>query len=174
MKFRTDILAIIILSALLAFLVSCDPVKRQARRCSTCPVKIDRSDTTIIERETIIDTVYKSVTVTTTLPNPCEELCDENGKLKNFTRVFPTSAGSMTLTTRNDSLVFQHRLDSIMNVNKNLKETVKKLVTIHEQVAVCSREHLSDWQTFQIIGFRILAGIIGIVGIGWYLRKRFF
>lgn len=157
-----------------ALIVSgCMTEKKRLRVCQTCPVKLERKDSTIITRETVHDTVYKTVTVTKTLPNPCAELCDQ-GKLKpGFKKVFPTSAGSVTLSTRNDSLVLTSRIDSLMSVNKGQRETIERLVTIHEQVPVCSRDHLTWWDNFFIRSGQILLTVLAGAGIWVFVYWKF-
>lgn len=163
--------------ALIFMITSCVTEKKRLQICKSCPLKIERKDS-IVYKDSIRNVpVIVSHTIAVQTPNPCAELCDENGKLRSgFSRTIPGKKGtSARMFTRNDSVLFEAMADSVDAMAQVVERTIEKYSSTHEQVpARCELEHLSKWDSFFIITGRILWGILILVSIGWYIKKKFF
>lgn len=158
----------------IASMQSCVTQKQRERILKDCPIKIETKTTT----ETVVtpfDTTlflkgYKGKEITA--PN-CDSLLkmiaanggtlqtEENGVISTITH----SNGVITFKCETDSLKAVITL-----LKKQIKERSESLVTVP---AKCEKEHVTKWDSFRITGFNIVASIIGLLAIGWLLKKKF-
>ena len=166
----TLILAFILAIILLIALNSCVTQKQRERILKDCVTSSYRKDSValIINERLVPYIVHDSIPYL--LPNPCAHLCDSLGNLKNdFKAEIKSDRGTkVKLSVKDNKLVINDVLDSLKGVVKIQDTTKKHFTAIKEQVRDnCELEHLSKWDSFQIIGFRILAGL-GILIVIYY------
>lgn len=157
--FLPFIAAVVLFLTLL--LSSCMTKKKLDRICQLCPVKTIIKDSVHVEYKERIDTAYITKTVTITQENPCKWLCDSVGNLKKVDKTFKTKSGSTRMFTRNDSLLFEVKLDSLEAVIKAKDQIINRFRDkVVEVPARCELDHRTKWDGFThwvtIITFCIL------------------
>jgi hypothetical protein len=158
----------------------CVTEKKRAKICQTCVMESKRTDSTLVTvKERTVGVAVPGPTLYMALPNPCAELCDSLGKLKDGVHIKVPGAvkGTRggTIFTRGDSLHVRCEADSLRAVITAKDSLIKKLVTIENTVAArCDLEHVTKWDSFFIITGRILWIILIIVAVAAVIRWKFF
>lgn len=153
---------------ILLFTTACVTEKQRTKICETCPKSIERHDS-IVEKEVIkFQDVYVYDTLVSWLPNPCSELCDENGGLKPFKKILTTNKGTKhILETKDNKLVLSDEING-------LKETVavkeKQTEHFHSEKTVlpadCQREH-RNWLD-KVARWWLLISVGAILALGLF------
>lgn len=153
--------------ALLIVLVatSCVVTKKQKEKhCKACVLKESVKDSiSVIIKDREVK-VFIRDTIKVKTPNPCADLCDSLGHLKNFDRTIPGKPGTSTrLFTRNDSLLVEAMADSLKATATVKDTTTNHFREVTQQVpAKCEKRHLTDWDIIWIKAGRILSGLLAL------------
>lgn len=158
----------------MVILNSCVTQKQRERILKDCVTSSSRKDSValIIQERLIPYVIHDSIPYL--LPNPCSELCDSLGRLKHdFKATITSDKGTkISLSVKNNKLSINDNLNGLKGVVKTKDTTEKHYTTIKEQVRDnCKLDHLTKWDSFQIIGFRILAGLIALF-VGFKLLQK--
>jgi hypothetical protein len=138
---------------LIFLLCGCVTKRKLDKLCELCP----RKDS-IVEKIIEVDKVLPPVPGPTVyIDNPCTELCDSLGRLKQF-EIHKEENGIKT-TVRTNTLTNSLEIES-----KKGPDTIKVQVPCKEKYttveAKCKLSHRSKWDYFTEIGFYILGGTV--------------
>lgn len=163
---------------LIIAITSCVTEKRRKAICQTCTLESKRTDSTVTAvRERTVPVTVPGPTVYVAVKNPCAELCDSLGRLKDGVKInVPgTTAGtrSATIFTRGDSLHVLTEADSLRLKIAVQDSLIKRLVTIENTTAArCELDHITKWDSFFIISGRVSWLLLVLIAIWLFIRKR--
>jgi len=140
--------------------------------CLKCPVRTKDSIVIRTVEQEIPVMIKDTIKIREFIPNPCAELCDEFGHLRQeFRKEVKTSVGSTaTISVQGGSLSIATPVDSLKT-----KAVVTTTVPEHyrevEVPARCDRRHITDFEIFQLYAGRL--AILVLLGLGaWKLWRH--
>jgi hypothetical protein len=144
---------------------ACNPAKRIAKKeaekqaiCNTCAVtKVD---------SIVYETIYIDTTVYVVedgekiyIANPCSELCDEYGNLKEFSQETRRNNVVTTVETKNGALVASCNVDSLEWIIYTKSQTIKHLENTTVPPKIVERS-ITKFEQFQRYWFWVTVAVV--------------
>lgn len=158
---------LLIIFVLVAF-SNCVTEKQRLKICQGCPVKIETKDS-IVER--IVEVPADPVPGPTVyIKNPCQDLCDSLGRIKDFE--IKKEEHGITTTIKGNSKTNELEVTSNADSLKLKAKVRDHFREVKKEVPVCHLDHVSSWDKFcrwfTIIGLALVSG-----AVLWRFRKFF-
>lgn len=166
-------LGLVLVALVAAALSSCVTEKKRQEICNQCPVKIERHDS-IVEKlvEKIVEIPGNDGPIVF-LENPCKELCDSFGNLRNIALI-KTKNGQVLKVNKvgNSIAIASSTKDTTAKVMVKQTDTFKDRKDVEVKYVPCVNERTA-FDGFTRWWFYI-TGVILILYVGWrYYKFRF-
>lgn len=153
---------------ILLLLNGCVTERKRLQICKSCTLSQSVTDSVSVQIQEKEVKVYVHDTIIYNIENPCAELCDSLGNLKEFHKEITSDKGAqMTLYTKNNHLYVQDDLNGMETTAEITDTTTTHHKTIIKEVpARCDLEHISGWDNYFIAMGRMFCVILLILLLG--------
>jgi len=164
MKLKSKYISSFCLIGLVLF--GCITEKRRQEICNTCTSQSNKKDSVVYRIDTLDVLIPGEDGPVIYLDNPCKELCDSFGKLRNVN----------IITKKNNQIIKIKTQGNGLNIIGQTKDTIRKTTIGTKQVFStdkrtdikwidCKREHRNAFDGFCRWFFYIVAPMLGLFGL---------
>lgn len=162
----TSLLFGLAIALIFLFFASCITEKKRKEICNTCTSQSTKKDSVVYRIDTLNVMIPGENGPTIYLDNPCKELCDSLGRLRNVSLITKRGNQVIKINTQGNGLnIFGSTLDTSVKATVGVKETFSTDRKTDIKWIDCKKEHRNTFDGFcrwffYIVG-PIMAGLIG-------------
>lgn len=154
----------IILSIIVSLFLFCSCVteKQRARICNSCASVSLKKDSIVYKIDSVKVEIPGKDGPIVYLENPCQNLCDSLGRLKNVNIITKKNGQIVKINTQGNGInISTHTKDTAIKAPVIKKESYSRQKDVEVKYEVCKRDHKTSFDGFCNWFFYIVGPLIG-------------